>query len=86
MVVLGFTVVLGLAVITTGALVVLIGMVLDRVDAAVFVSIYLFVVDALRLGGGEEEYGNKSIIIGSEDGPGGGSLSIELRLTSEFAA
>lgn len=65
---LGLAVVLGLAVITTGALVVIVGAVLAFV--VVIVSVYFFVGDMLldMLGIGDVS-GNKSIIIGSEDNP-----------------
>lgn len=62
-VVFGLAVVLDLAVMTTGGLVVVIGVV-DRVDAIVLASMYFFVFDVRSL---VLEYGNKSIIIGSED-------------------
>lgn len=91
-IVLGFAVVLGLAVITTGALVEEIGTISNCVDAIVLASVYLFVVDVLLLlllnckfRGDVEEYGNKSIIIGSEDGPRGGRFSITLRFAFAFA-
>lgn len=51
--------------ITTGALVVTVGVVLTFV--VVIVSVYLFVGDVLLITLGVDEAGNKSIIIGLED-------------------
>lgn len=67
---MGLAVVLGLAVITTGALVVIVDVVLAFV--VVIVSVYLFVGDVLLIRLGGDEAGNKSIIIGSEDDPDDG--------------
>lgn len=61
---MGLAVVLGLAVITTGALV---GAALVRF---VVISVYLFVDDVLLITFGDK--GNKSIIIGLEDDPDDG--------------
>jgi len=73
----GFAVVLGLAVITTGALVVII---LDCVNVAVFVCKGFFVAGVFK--SDIDGYGNKSIIIGSEDGFGDGRFLMTLRFTA----
>lgn len=85
-VVLDRVVVLGLAVITTGALVVILGALLGCVDVFVLVSsMYFFVVDVLlMLGGDVDGYANKSIVIGLEDGSDDGRSLIALRLLFEF--
>lgn len=85
-VVLGRIVVLDLAVITTGALVVVIGALLDDANVVVLASVYFFAVEALllTLDDGVDEYGNKSIVIGSEDGPDDGRSLIVLRILFEL--
>lgn len=79
-VVVGF--VLGLAVITTGALVVIIGAALDCIDA-VLVSVYFFAFDVLNCPLADDVYGNKSITIGLEDELGGDKRSL-IALKSVF--
>jgi len=76
---LGFAVVLGLAVITTGALVVII---LDRVDVAILVSNGFFVVSVFKPD--IDGCGNRSIIIGSEDKFGDGRFLMTLRFVFAF--
>lgn len=76
---LGFAVVLGLAVITTGALVV------DAVVACVVtVSVYLCVGDVLLGTVDGDVSGNKSIIIGSEGSPDDGRFFIAFTFAFKF--
>jgi len=72
-----FVVVLGLAVITTGALVVV---VMDRVDIVVSDGFLVGGVFKSDVGG----YDNRSIIIGSEDGFGDGRSLMILRFAFAF--
>lgn len=81
---MGCIVVLDLAVITTGALVVVSGTMLGCTNAGVSASVYFFVVDALMLGDGVDKDGNKSIIIGLEDDSGDGKSLIALRTLFEL--
>lgn len=83
--------VLGLAVMTTGFLVVIVGTVLDCIDAVVLASVDFFVLDVLpalncQFGDDVDECGDKSITIGLEDGLGDKRFLIALESVFKFEA